>query len=125
MRSFTFEHDGEEHVMTATFAAAEEIAQKVADPLFMAREAAIEAQLAASGIAYQPKFMFSVANLPLIFAAGLKASGSVMKRDEIKAMVFDMGLIEAKEIASRYIALIATPKSERPVEPAKDDAPGE
>lgn len=126
MRSFTFEHNGQEHTLSATFAAAEEIAQKVADPLFMAREASIEARMAEAGLVYQPKFIFSVANLPLILGAGLKAAGSTLTRDAVKEMVFDMGLVEAKDLASRYVAMIVTPKSERPVEAAEGDAtPGE
>lgn len=126
MRSFTFEHNGKEHTLVATFEAAEEIAQKVADPLFMAREAAIEAQMASSGLVYQPKFAFSVSNLPVIIGAGLKAAGSQVTRDDLKAMIFDMGLIEAKDLASLYLAMIATPKSERPVKAdAGDAAPGE
>lgn len=110
MRMFNFEHDGTDYELAATFAASIEIADKVADPLAIAREAAMEAALAQARIPYQPKFMFTIRNVPQILFAGFRAAGSTMKLKDVEELVFDMGFIEARAKASDYLALIVSPK---------------
>ena len=123
MRAFTFEHGGEEYTMAATFGASVDLAEKVGDPLFIAREAAVEAAL---GAVYQPKFRFTIQNVPQIMAIGLKAGGHAMPMSAVQAMVFDIGFREAMDIATRYVAMVITPKSEEVTEvEASDAAPGE
>ena len=123
MRAFTFEHGGEEYTMAATFGASVDLAEKVADPLFIAREAAVEAAL---GAVYQPKFRFTIQNVPQIMAIGLKAGGHALPMSAVQAMVFDIGFREAMDIATRYVAMVITPKSEEVTEiEASDAAPGE
>ena len=124
MRAFTFEHGGEEYTMAATFGASVDLAEKVADPLFIAREAAVEAAL---GAVYQPKFRFTIQNVPQIIAIGLRAGGhNSMTLSAVQAMVFDIGFREAMDIATRYVAMVITPKSEEVTEiEASDAAPGE
>ena len=123
MRAFTFEHGGEEYTMAATFGASVDLAEKVGDPLFIAREAAVEAAL---GAVYQPKFRFTIQNVPQIMAIGLKAGGHALPMSAVQAMVFDIGFREAMDIATRYVAMVITPKSEEVTEvEASDAAPGE
>lgn len=122
MRKFDFTApDGSEHTMTATFAASMEIAEKVADPLYIAREAAVEAAI---GPGYQPKFRFTVQNVVTTIHIGIKAGGGNLSIKQVQELVFEMGLRESMELASRYVAMIITPKSER-VQDAADDAPKE
>lgn len=127
MRKFDFTApDGTEHTLAGTFDASVEIADKIADPLFIAREAAVEAAI---GPGYQPKFRFTVQNVVLAIHIGIKAGGGKLTIKEVQSMVFDMGLRESMELASRYVAMIITPKSELVQEAAedapKDAAPGE
>lgn len=123
MRKFDFTGpDGVEYTLAATFGASMEIADKIADPLYIAREAAVEAAI---GPGYQPKFRFTTANVPQILHIGIKAAGGSQSLKDVQSMVFDMGLREAMELASRYIAMIITPKSEQVIEGEKDAAPGE
>lgn len=124
MRKFTITHGGEDYTLAATFDASVEIADKVADPLFIAREAAVEAAL---GAGYAPKFRFTVQNVPQIIGIGLKAGGHQISAKAVQAMVFDMGMREAMELAARYVAMIITPKSEEmtPEDVKTDAAPGE
>ena len=121
MRLFNFEHDGKDYELAATFAASIEIADKVADPLAIAREAAMEAALAQARIPYQPKFMFTIRNVPQILFAGFRAAKSDMKLKDVEELVFDMGFIEAREKASDFLALIVTPKPSREVAEEVDE----
>ena len=126
MRTMTIENGGETYELAATFKASLEIADKVADPLTIAREAALEAAMLGARIPYQPKFMFSVRNVPVILHAGMKAAGAELKLAEVEEMVFEAGFVTARMWAADYLALIVEPKPHKPeVEPedeyAEDD----
>jgi len=121
MRTMTIEHGGETYELAATFKASLEIADKVGDPLEMAREAALEAIMMQSRMPYTPKFKFTVRNVPQILHAGMKAAGSEMKLAEVEELVFDHGFVHARLWAADYIALIVEPKPHKPeVEPNDD-----
>ncbi len=122
MREINASLGGRDITLRATFAAATEIAQMVADPIAFAREA----NIAAAMPGYVPKVTFTVANLPILIWIGMKAAGGVDTLQQVQAMVFDAGFPQAMSIADGYLALIVAPKSERPADAAEMDAsPGE
>lgn len=121
MREMSIEHNGETMVLAATFAASIEIADKVDDPLSIAREAALEAAMLKVRMPYRPKFEFTVRNVPVILHIGLKAAGSDMTLKQVEEFVFEHGLVKARLWAADYIALIVEPKPSKPeVEPDDD-----
>ena len=118
MRELIVEHDGEEYTLAATYKASLEIADKVADPIGIAREAALEAAMMQARMPYRPKFEFTVRNVTQIIFIGLKAAGSDMKMSDVEELVFDRGLVHSRLWAADYIALIVEPKPTTPdVEP--------
>lgn len=123
MRKMAAEIGGEDRDMVATFAASVEIAEKVADPLMMTREAAIESVMLAQNIPYTPKFRFTVENIPQIICIGLKAAGEKVKLSDVQEWCFDMGFPTSQVIASEFIALITRPAPEK--EAAEQDEDGE
>lgn len=118
MRTMTIEHNGETYTLAATFGASVEIADKVEDPLTIAREAALEAAMLQARMPYRPKFDFTVRNVPQILHIGLKAGGSDLTLAQVQEIVFDKGLVHSRLWAADYIALIVEPKPAKPeVEP--------
>lgn len=125
MRELTVSLGGEDVTLAATFKASVEIADKIADPLVIAREASLEAMLGQAGQIYEPKWRFTVQNVPAIIHIGTKAAGDKRTLAEIQELVFAAGFIEARAVALDYLALIVTPRSEE-AEPSKaGGAPGE
>lgn len=118
MRSMTVEIGGLELELAATFKAAREISEKVADPLAIAREAILEGSIGPS--VYQPRFTFTVQNIPKIIWIGAKAGGFAGKLDEIEEACFDAGMMECKAHAFNFIMMLSTPRSQ---EVAVADAP--
>lgn len=112
MRSITVEIGGLRLELAATFGAARDIAKAVADPLAIAREAALEAMMGQVGQVYHPKFAFTVENVPMIIHIGAKAAGEKVTLAEVQDAVFDAGLLIGKAVASDYLALIVTPRGE-------------
>lgn len=110
MREITVTIGGRELTLAATFKASLEIAQQVADPLTIAREAALEGMFLQQGLPYEPKWRFTVPNVIQILLIGLRAAGNPMKREELEELVFDAGFMAAKEAAGDYLALIVGPK---------------
>ena len=117
MRSLSFDHDGEEIQLAATFDASMEIAEKVADPLQILRQIVAAAQL---GPAFQPKFVYTVANVAQILHIGQKAAGGKRTLKDMQKIAFDFGLVTAMSIADQYIALMVAPASD-PRKPGKED----
>ena len=70
MRQYDGELGGRKITLAATFKASQRIAEQVGDPLTIAREAALEAYMLSSGIVYEPKWRFTVENVPLILWIG-------------------------------------------------------
>ena len=122
MREVTATLGGEEITLAATFKASEEIADKVADPLAIAREAALESMFAQALQVYEPKFKFTVRNVPLLLHIGMKAAGDKRTLEQVKALTFDGGFFPARDIATDYIAAIVGPTSEE-ITPSEGDAP--
>lgn len=119
MRKMTREICGEERDLVASFAASVEINEKVADPLLITREAAIESVMLSQGVPYSPKWRFSVKNVPQILHIGLKAAGEKVKLSEVQEWCFEAGFPVAQAMASEYIALISRPAPE--VESVSDE----
>lgn len=124
MREMTATLGGETITLAATFKASIEIAEKVADPLAIAREAAIEALFSQSLQAYDPRFRFTVKNVPQIIFSGMKAAGANRTLEQVQEMVFDEGFVNARDIAVEYIALLVTPQSQE-IEEGKSKPSGE
>lgn len=125
MRKLTFEICGEERDLVATFAASVEIAEKVGDPLFITREAAVESIMLSQNMPYSPKWRFTVSNVPQVIHIGLKAADEKVKLSEVQEWAFEVGFPEAQRIAAEYIALITRPKPEESAGEAEDSDAGE
>lgn len=126
MREITVSLGGEEVTLAANFKAGEEIAAKVVDPFLVFREAAIEQMLASVGQHYRdPKFEFTLRNVPAILHIGMKCAGSERTLDEVKDMCFDAGLVAAKAAAIDYLMIFAAPKSDEVDPGRKADAAAE
>ena len=109
--------------LALNFGAAREIAQKVGDPLGIAREAALEAMMSQAGIVHQPKWVPTVDNVPMILWIGAKHGGSTVKIEAIQDAVFAHGFLESKGVALDYLACIVTPSArERSEAGSKADA---
>ena len=117
MRKLTFDYNGDEIELAATFDASMEIAEKVADPLQILRQVVAAAQL---GPAYQPKFVYTVANVAQILHIGQKAAGGKRTLKDMQQIAFGLGLVTAMSLADQYIALMVAPTSD-PKKPGKDD----
>lgn len=125
MRSMTAEIGDLRLELAATFGAAREIAKRVSDPIGIAREAALEAMLADVGQVYHPKFSFTVENVPVLIHIGAKAAGETVTLAEIEEAVFAAGLLVGKAVASEYLALIVTPRSQEAVAEEGKERSGE
>lgn len=125
MREITVDLGGEELTLAATFKASVEVSDRVGDPLIIAREAAIESMMAQSGMAYEPRWKFTVKNVPEIIWIGAKAAGDKRKIEDIQELVFAVGFLTAKDVASRYLAAIVSPTSEELDDTTGGGEPGE
>jgi sulfite reductase beta subunit-like hemoprotein len=97
---------GKDVTLAATFKASKKIADQIADPLLIAREAQLEAYLTRPGFpAYDPKFKFTVDNVPKILHIGMKAAGSDLSLEDVQEMTFDAGFDVARDLAIEYLAL--------------------
>lgn len=114
MRKYECKMGGEELVLVANFAASLEIANKVADPLKIAREASLEQMMMEKGIPYNPKWGFTVENIPEILHIGLKAADSKLSLSRVQELVFEVGFAAARDHAMEYLALIVGPAPEEP-----------
>lgn len=124
MREMTATLGGEEITLAATFKASVEISERVADPLAIAREAALEALFMQNLQPYDPRFRFTVTNVPQIIFSGMKAAGDKRTLEQVQEMIFDVGFVDARDIAVEYIALLVTPKSQE-IEEGKSQTSGE
>jgi hypothetical protein len=125
MREYETTLNGEAVTLAATFKASQEIAKKVADPLVIAREAAIEGMaLRVGAFQHQPKFRFTTENVPLLLHIGLRAAGSKMTLEDVQEAVFADGFAKCRDDAENYLALIVGPRSEEigEAEKGSDDA---
>ncbi|PTW43895.1 hypothetical protein C8N38_12035 [Rhodovulum kholense] len=120
-RSMTAILAGQEIELAATFRAAGEIGQKIADPLLIAREMAVTAMLESQGVEREPKFRFTVANIAPILLIGARAAGDRRDQAAMEEIVFDAGFFAAAAVARDYINLLCIPQTEESA--AEEDAP--
>lgn len=125
MRDIRIELGGEELTLAATFKASVELSDRVGDPLTIAREASIEAMMAQSGMTYEPRWKFTVKNVPEIIWIGTKAAGDKRKLEDIQELVFASGFLVGKDAAARYLAAIVSPTSEELDDATGGGEPGE
>jgi len=112
MRELEATLSGTEIKLAATFKAGVDLSQKVADPLYIAREATLEVLMSERGLPYTPKWMFTTENIPVIIHIGMKAAGSNKTLEQVQEMVFDEGFPNARAIAMEYIGLLVGPTPE-------------
>lgn len=109
-----------------TFGAGREIAQKVGDPLAIAREAALEAMLNQAGLVHNPKWQPTVENVPMILWIGAKHGGMKdLKLEAVQDAVFQHGFLESKVIAIDYLAGIVTPMAREKLDTGEGETTGE
>lgn len=125
MRTMTITLGGKEYTLAANFKAALEIAETVGDPLRIAREAVVESTFLAANIPYDPKFEFTIKNLPQIIYIGAKhVKGQEVSLAAIQEAVFEEGFIPVRVMASKYLAkLVANGPTVKTGE--EDSSPGE
>lgn len=109
MREYNGKLAGKDLQLVANFKASMEIAEQVADPILISREATLEAMMIEAGMTYHPRWSFSVENIPLILYIGLKQSDTPMKMTEVQDLVFEAGFGEAKELCVEYLGMIIGP----------------
>ena len=111
-RRMTVTLAGEEVTLAATFDASMEILEKVHDPLAIAKDAALEMQMAAMGHVYDARFKWTMRNVPLVIWAGMKAAGDKRPLGEVQELAFQHGMIESAAIAIEFVTMLVTPNSE-------------
>lgn len=124
MRTKTVDLGGVSLELAADFGVAEEIANRIADPLLIARESNAYNAFASAGIAYEPKWTFTVQNVCQLLHIGQKAAGGERTLDDIKALVFDAGFLEAQDKASDFLAMVVTPRDVSVQSATGDEKPG-
>lgn len=112
MRSITLTFGEKEYKLSANFKASLEIANTVADPMKMSREAAVEAMMLDRGFTYEPKFYFTVENVAQILWIGAKTSDKRVTLEDIQEAVFEEGFFSARDKAVEYLGLIIGPRPE-------------
>jgi hypothetical protein len=123
MREYETILGGKSVTLAATFKAAQEIANKVADPYAIVREATVENMaLSVGAFQHQPKFRFTVENVPLLLHIGLRHAGSDMSLSDVQEAVFEDGFAKGRDDAENYLALIVGPRSEEVGETEKGSA---
>ena len=103
---------GEDVTLAATFDASMEILESVHDPLSIAKEAALEMQLAQVGQVYDGRFKWTMRNVPRVIWAGMRASGDKRDLREVQELTFKHGMIESATIAIQFVTMLVTPNSE-------------
>lgn len=106
--------------LKANFAAATEIADKVADPFFIMRESALEIMFLEQQIPYEPKFAFTLKNVTAIIFIGMRAEKPDTKMADVQDLIFAAGLPAARDVAVEYLQLIAGPRPEEVAETTGD-----
>lgn len=112
MREMFVEFAGENRRFVGSFAASVEIAQRIGDPLFIAKEVVLESLMHEQGIPYEARWSFTVSNVAETIFIGLKHGESKMTLEDVQNAVFDLGFADAQRLASDYLTLIVGPKPE-------------
>jgi len=117
-RSMTATLAGEEIELVATFGAASEIEKKVGDPMAITREIFLSGMMEAGNVSYEPKWKYTIHNLPVIIHTGMKAGGDKRTLEQVQELVFDAGFYNVRDVANDYLALLVAPQAE-------EEMPGE
>lgn len=112
MRTMTTQLGGKELTLTADFKASADLMNDVADPMYIMREALLEVMMIDKGVPYQPRWMFTVENIPKMMHIALKRAHPEMKLSEIQDLVFEQGFTESRAIIGNWLQLIVGPKPE-------------
>lgn len=121
MREMTAEIGGKELRLVANFRAAQKIAERVADPMLIARESLMEYLFASKNIPYTPKWGYTVENVPQILHIAAEEAGMKITLKEMQELVFEHGFINARATIIEYLQMIVGPKTEEPVEEAPSE----
>ena len=116
MREYTCTLGGVEVTLTANFMASIKIMKDVGDPLLIAREAGVEAMMLAKNFPYNPRWTFTIENVPKLIHIGINAGETKMTLERVQELVFDEGFANARDLAIEYLALIIGPTPEEEVE---------
>jgi len=112
MRKYTLELGGREIVLGITWAAGQEIADKVADPLAIIADAQVRSLSMQAGLT-PPKggFQWTGKTVADVLFIGVKHSGEqdTISIDEVRELVFDAGLDNSHAAALLYIGNMANP----------------
>lgn len=121
MREMTAEIGGKELRLVANFRAAQRIAERVADPMLIARESLMEYLFTTKNIPYTPKWGYTVENVPQILHIAAEEAGMKITLKEMQELVFEHGFINARATIIEYLQLIVGPKTEEPMEEAPSE----
>jgi len=120
MREYTCTIAGETLTLVANFKASMKIAKEVGDPLMIARESAVEAMMLSKSFPHNPRWSFSVENVPQILHIGINAGSTKMTLERVQELVFEEGFAHARDMVIEYLALIIGPMPEEDVEDSSD-----
>lgn len=123
MREMTATLAGKEITLAASFKASIEISQKVADPMMIARELAVEERMLDVGLSYRPTWQANTENVPVIIHIGMKAAGDKRDLEDVQQLVFDHGMVSASTVAMDYLSLLLSPQPKAKPEES-EAAPG-
>lgn len=105
MREYTATLGDKKFPLRANFQTSEQLMTKVADPLWMTREATLESIMMEKGLTYHPKFAFTVQNIAQIIFIGASAYNDKVTLGDVQEAVFDAGFYAARDEAIEYISL--------------------
>jgi len=111
MREINTKIGGKRVKLVASWRASIDVAEQVADPLMIVREAMKEQAFAAKALTYKPAFVFTPENIVQILHIGAVAGGYEGDLDDMGELVFKHGFMEAELIAGEYLGIIVTPNS--------------
>lgn len=124
MRELEINLAGTTITLVANFKASMQLNEKVADPLYIAREAALESMMGQRGLPYNPRWMFTVDNIPLILHIGAKAGESKLTLEQVQELVFEEGFANSRDFAIEYIGLLVGPAPTETVDEDKEPSEG-
>jgi hypothetical protein len=112
MRTTNIKFGGKRYELKATWSAGEAIAAATGlDPLQIAQESQLAAEMQSRGIPYAARYAFSQDKILAIVMAGIEAGRDAEKIDEdgIKDGLMEIGLEPATEVAIEYLSLFIRP----------------
>lgn len=102
-KTMKVELGGKKIVLALNFNALEEISNEVCDAFEIVREEMTQAMLLQAGVPYEPKFKFTVGNVPEILYIAHKNADGEMSRDELRELSITGGMMDAKAAVVEYL----------------------